>query len=172
MLELEKTYLAKSLPEGLEKSQSMEIIDIYIPKDSEHCKLRMRKKWSKYTMTKKAPIDASDVSVQMENNIELEENEFDALSKIEGKRVRKIRYNYLYDWKICEIDVFQDLLEWLVLVDVEFESEIEKNSFVMPDFCLADVTQDDFIAWGVLAGKCYDDLIERLWKYCYEKISL
>lgn len=32
MIELERTFLAKQIPEGLKASKSKEIIDVYIPK--------------------------------------------------------------------------------------------------------------------------------------------
>jgi hypothetical protein len=43
IIELEKTYLAKELPEGLLNAKSKEIIDIYFPATLEHPKLRLRK---------------------------------------------------------------------------------------------------------------------------------
>ena len=44
--ELEKTYLAKELP-NLEGAKSKEMLDIYFPKDAEHPKLRIRKNGDK-----------------------------------------------------------------------------------------------------------------------------
>jgi len=58
----------------------------------------------------------------------------------------------------------------LVVVDFEFNTLDERDSFTMPDFCLADVTQDLFIAGGMLCGKKYADIEEELKKYNYEKI--
>ena len=56
-----------------------------------------------------------------------------------------------------------------MLVDVEFSSNKEKSDFIMPDFCLADVTQEDFLAGGFLAGKKYSDIQFFLDKYNYKK---
>lgn len=53
-IEIEKTYLARFLPDNLEKCQSKEMLDIYIPKNSNHAKLRIRKSGSTYVITKKA----------------------------------------------------------------------------------------------------------------------
>lgn len=39
----------------------------------------------------------------------------------------------------------------------------------MPDFCLADVTQEKFTAGGILAGKKYSDIEAELEKYGYKK---
>ena len=43
-IELERTFLLKNIPAGLEKCKSIEIIDIYIPKSARHPVLRIRKK--------------------------------------------------------------------------------------------------------------------------------
>jgi len=171
MIELERTFLAKYIPAGLEKCESKEIIDIYVPKQAVHPVIRIRKNGNKYEITKKEPVD-NDASHQIEHTISLTENEFKALSKIEGKEIHKIRYYHPFNGKKAEIDVFLDKLRGLVLVDFEFNTKKEKDSFVMPDFCLADVTYEDFVAGGMLCGKKYDDIKEKLKKFSYRKLTL
>ena len=168
MIELEKTYLAKRIPD-LKNCRSKEIIDIYIPASSEHPKLRLRKNGDKYEMTKKEQAVKGDASHQIEQTIILTKIEFDALAKIEGKKVHKIRYYYEYKGRTAEIDVFQGELKGLVLVDFEFDRMEDKDSFEMPDFCLADVTQEDFIAGGMICGKSYKDIEKDLKRYDYSK---
>ncbi len=172
MIELEKTYLAKNLPEGLENCQSKEIIDIYLPKSAVHPVLRIRKNGDKYEMTKKQPLDQQDRSCQKEQTINLTKAEFDELAKIDGKRVHKIRYYYEVSGNIAEIGVFQKDLKGLVVIDFEFKTESEKDSFKPPDFCLADVTQEDFIAGGMICGKTYKNLESKLKKLNYKKLFL
>lgn len=167
-LELEKTYLIKDLPRNLAEYPSKEIIDVYIPQKSEHPVLRIRKSGEKYEITKKIPQGA-DVSTQMEHTIKISEDEFNALLSVEGKKIRKTRYYYPFQERTAEIDVFQDELKGLVLVDFEFKTEEEKNSFIMPEFCLVDITQEKFIAGGMLSGKTYEDIQERLQKWKYTK---
>ncbi len=170
MIELEKTYLAKNLPEDLEEHDSKEVVDIYIPKESDHPSLRIRKNGDKYEITKKEPIKEGDASIQKEQTVNLKEEEFKALEKLDGKKLRKIRYSYKTENYEAEIDVFQDDLKGLVVVDVEFEVEDEKDNFEMPEFCLAEVTQEKFIAGGMLCGKSYEDIEEDLKKFNYKKI--
>ena len=55
-------------------------------------------------------------------------------------------------------------------VDFEFETEEEKEKFEMPEFCLADVTQENFIAGGMLAGKKYKDIEKELERFEYKKL--
>ena len=58
------------------------------------------------------------------------------------------------------------------MVDFEFETSEEKESFEMPDFCLADVTQEVFTAGGMICGKSYEDIENDLNRYNYKKLFL
>lgn len=172
MIELEKTYLLKFLPEGLRDSKSKEIIDVYLPKNSVHPKLRLRKNGNKFELTKKTPVQDGDASRQTEQTIVLSEEEFNDLnSQLDGKRIHKIRYYYNYNGRTAEIDVFQDDLQGLILVDVEFDNLSERDGFAIPDFCLAEVTQELFIAGGMLCGKNYTDIEGDLEKFNYKSLS-
>ncbi|MBW2999731.1 hypothetical protein KY339_03585 [Candidatus Woesearchaeota archaeon] len=171
MIELEKTYLAKSIPPGLKDCKSKEIIDIYVPKSSEHPKLRIRKNGSKFEMTKKEPVD-TDASHQEEQTIILTEAEFNEFMKLDGKKTHKIRYYCDYEGRTAEIDVFQGALKGLIVVDFEFETPEERDSFEMPDFCLVEVTQEQFIAGGMICGKTYEDVEEDLKRFDYVKLFL
>ncbi len=172
MEEIELTYLAKELPQGVLVSPSKELLDIYIPKDVEHPNLRVRKSGEKYEITKKEPIEKGDVSRQMEITIPLHEREFNELNKIEGKRIQKTRFYYKEGDVNYEIDVFRGNLSGLVLVDVEFVSNKAKEDFNMPSWCLADVTQEVCIAGGMLCGKSYEDISNDLSKFNYQKFYI
>jgi adenylate cyclase len=171
-VELEKTYLLKYMPKGLEKSGSKEVADIYLPKSARHPVLRIRKYGDKFEITKKEPHVEGDASQQLEQTIPLSDGEFREMSKLEGKRVRKIRYAYDYKGRTADIAIFQDELEGLVLVDFEFTSVEEMKAFEMPDFCLADVTHDESFAGGMLCGKKYADIETQLAQYGYSKLHL
>lgn len=171
VVELEKTYLAKYLPINLGTFPSKEIIDLYLPADAQHALLRIRKSGDYIEITKKTMV-GNDASHQIEQTIDLTAEEYGAFSFIVGKRLRKMRYYYPYQGINTEIDVFLDDLAGLVLVDVEFASADLKDTFTMPDFCLADVTQDEWLAGGVLSGKTYADIEEILKSYHYQKLVL
>ncbi len=170
MIELERTYLAKYLPDGLSDCPSKKMLDIYLPAVSRHPVLRIRRSGDRLEMTKKTPIVEGDSSKMEEQTIRLSDDEFEALSGIEGKRVAKTRYQYGYHGHVAEVDVFSNALAGLVLVDFEFETEAEKDAFPMPDFCLVEVTQEEFIAGGMLCGKRYDDIASDLARFGYEPI--
>ncbi|MBU2561768.1 MAG: hypothetical protein KKD17_05720 [Nanoarchaeota archaeon] len=169
MIELEKTYLAKTLPKGLKECRSKEIIDIYIPRLHPHPKLRIRKNGDRYEMTKKEPVE-DDASEQEEQTITLTEEEFNALSKLDGKKTHKMRYHYPFNGRMAEIDVFQGALKGLVVVDFEFDTAEDKDAFALPDFCLAEVTHEEFIAGGMVCGKSYEDIEKDLKRYRYTKL--
>jgi len=170
MIELEKTYLAKFIPEDLKNYNFKTILDIYIPQTSEHPKLRLRQTGNRYELTKKEPIQENDASEQEEQTIILSEPEFNEFKKITGKKVHKIRYYYKYHDLIIEFDIFQDDLLGLVLIDIEFKTVEEKNNFIMPDFCLIEVTQETFIAGGKICGKKYEDIENDLNRFNYKKL--
>ena len=94
------------------------------------------------------------------------------LDLLTGKKVRKIRFYYLYEGLTAEIGVFQDELLGLVEVDFEFQSAKDLEKFKMPDFCLADVTQENFAVGGMLCGKNYSDIESELKKFNYKKLFL
>ncbi len=167
--EFERTFLVKRLPEGLEKCPKRQMTDIYYPKATEHPVLRLRKDGDKYELTKKQPIKEGDASHQEEQTITLTKDEFEALSRLEGKRVEKMRYEYDYKGMKAEIDVFREALEGLVLVDFEFSSREERDSFRIPEFCLAEVTHEVFIAGGMLCGKSYEEIASELAEFGYQK---
>ena len=68
--------------------------------------------------------------------------------------------------------MFRGKLAGLVLVDIEFQSVEEKDEFKAPSWCLAEVTQENFLAGGMLCGKSYADIKEKLLQFGYEKLLL
>jgi CYTH domain-containing protein len=171
MIEIEKTFLAKYLP-NISDCEKKEMLDIYVPtKDSLHARIRIRKQGDKYEITKKTPIN-DDHSQLLEETIHLFEDEFKQFEiGLKGKRVHKNRFYLDYEGRKAEIDVFLDDLKGLIVIEFEFKNVEEMNSFKMPDFCLADVSQEDFIAGGMLCGKKYSDLEKELNKFNYKKID-
>lgn len=171
MIELERTYLAKFLPAGISDCEKKKMVDIYLPADSDHPKLRVRKQGEKYVITKKNPVVEGDATKQKEENIGLTEKEFGEFNQLIGKRVEKTRYYYPVGKLMAEIDVFEGNLRGLVLVDFEFDNQADFDNFVSPEFCGEFVGQEDFVAGGLLAGKKYEDIEENLKKFGYEKID-
>ena len=160
--EIERTYLASALPEDLASHPHYKMTDIYFPAETVHPQMRIRQKGDTYTLTKKTKVAASDASMQTEENISLNREEFEALRAGHGKTVSKIRYNVPVGDHTAEIDVFTDDLSGLVLVDFEFDSAAARDAFIKPDWCGTDVTQEDVTAGGMLAGKKLADIATDL----------
>lgn len=170
-LEIEKTYLLAYLPEELVNLEPVELMDIYIPESSFHPKLRLGKRGNVYEITKKKLKSESDMSVQIEETIPLEKYEFEALSFSSKKKIRKLRYSFKSKESKVDIDLFLDDLFGLGIADFEFESKVERDRFTAPDFVLADVTNEKFIAGGLLAGKTYEDIMPFLKKFSFKKLN-
>lgn len=167
MDEFELTFLPKKLPD-LSGCLSKEMLDIYISSTVDHPILRIRRSGEKFEITKKQPAKEGDASHQIETTIPLTREEFDELAQIPGRRVSKLRYLYNEGGKTYEIDVFQGDLKGLVLADIEFKSVQEKADYVAPDWMLADVTQEKFIAGGMLCGRAYSDIESKLADFGYK----
>jgi len=170
-LELEKTYLAKYVPQDLESNPSELISDVYVPQEADHAVLRLRHKGDKYCITKKEPISGTDSSRQHEHTINLSQQEYEALASCSNKVLVKRRYVVELGGRSAEVDVFQGGLAGLVVIDFEFDTDKEMAAFSPPDICLADVTQDEVVAAGKLAGKTYQDIQPILETYNYTPLS-
>ncbi len=170
--ELEQTYLARIIPNGLASCPSKLIVDVYYPADRDHASLRIRQRGDHYEITKKVMAHGTDSSHMLEHTIELDEEEYKGLTQNPGKHVAKRRYLYQFEGHTAEVDVFEGDLAGLVEVDFEFTDRDEQLAFQMPDFCLADVTQEAFAAGGKLAGKRYADIQSDLEKYGYKPLKM
>lgn len=170
MLELELTYLAKYIPEGLKECASKKMHDVYIENGEKHLHLRVRKNGEKYEITRKMPVEEGDASKQIETTIAIGLEEFNSLRSAKHRAVEKTRYYYKQQNYCAEVDVFEGPLQGLVVVDFEFDSEEKQNAFAMPDFCLAEVTQEEWMAGGMLAGKKYADIEVDLQRFGYNKL--
>ncbi len=168
-IEYELTYLAAELPAGLENASSKQMMDVYFPENpSVHPRLRLRKSGETYSLTKKTPLQEGDASTHKEQTIQLDQAEFGALVAGSGRRIAKTRYLLEIDGQPAEVDVFQGDLEGLVLIDFEFNNASKMAEFKVPSCCLVDVTQEDFIAGGLLAGKSLSDIQDDLDRIGYK----
>lgn len=171
MIELERKFLLKKIPPGLKDCPSKEVIDVYFPANADHPKIRLRKNGDKYELTKKVPEPGNNTRL-VEQTITLTKEEFEGMQKFPGKRLHKIRYFYPYEGITAEIGIFQEGLEGLAIVEFEFETEEEKNSFVPPDFCLVELSEKGLLAGGYLAGRRYEDFQNIFTTYSYKKVIL
>ena len=157
MIEIEKTFLVRQLPNDLSKYKFQKIKQGYLsPSPSP---LRIRQKGNKFELTKKIPLSPGDFSSANEINILLTEYEFNKLWPLVEKSLEKTRYIIpLENNLIAELDVFEKELDGLYFVEVEFKSQLQMESFNPLDWFGRDVTQEDFSANVFLAGKSYSEI--------------
>lgn len=170
-LEHERTFLVKRLPEGLAACRKKEIVDIFLPTATRHPILRVRRNGQRHEITKKYPVDEADHSVQHEFTIPLTPEEYaEIAASVKGKRFRKVRHYYEEGGTAFEVDVYQDALRGLVVADAEFKDGVGKEALAMPAWCLADVTQEEFLAGGMLCGKSYEEIEPLLGRFGYVRL--
>lgn len=171
-VELELTFLANALPDlsGMRRT-TME--DVYFPGDTGvHPQLRVRRRGDVHKITKKVRVAAADASQHIEATIPLTADEYDALVDGRTRRILKTRYQCTLAGHPAEVDVFSGELKGLVLIDFEFDDVAELDTFVAPPICLADVTNEEFLAGGLLAGKHYADIANDLKRFGYRAITI
>lgn len=170
-LEIERTYLIKFLPD-LTNAKAKKIVDIYVPPTSKPT-LRIRQNGDKFELTKKVQVDPTDLSTHNEFTIPLTQVEFEFLrNNLPNKIVEKTRYTFEVGKNICELDIFEGSLKGFAVADFEFRNREEFDNFEIPDFCLVDVTQENFIAGKYLAGKSYEDIEIYLDKFGFRKLTI
>lgn len=171
-IELELTYLAREIPKEIAGIVPKKLLDIYVPETADRPFIRLRQKGEEYEITKKLPISDDDFSVQTEDTIVLSQEEFEALSVSSHRQVEKDRYFVSIDGHAAEVDVFTGAFQGLVMIDFEFETVQQKDFFKPPVCCLADVTQELFIAGGQLAGKAYADIQANLDRFNFKPLRI
>lgn len=172
-IELELTFLARNIPSEVQEVKPDHILDVYIPESLNiHSHLRLRQRAEIYEITKKVLLDEGDASKQIEYTIPLDANEFAALRPVSNKLIEKNRYLVAIEGSLAEVDIFMGALKGLVLIDFEFPTIKEKNSFTPPSCCLVEVTQQDFLAGGNLAGKLYSEIANDLALLNYRPIYI
>lgn len=62
---------------------------------------------------------------------------------IQGKLIEKNRYDIpLYDGLIAELDIYHGDLEGLIIVETEFKTEEQADSFIVPDWFGEEITEN------------------------------
>ena len=134
-MEIERKFLVKELPKNLEEYKQQRISQGYICTNPV---VRIRRSNDDYYITYKG----KGHMVREEYNLPLTQEAFEhMLPKIDGILIDKIRYLIPLDEKLtAELDVFLGKLEPLRLVEVEFDTVEEAESFVAPEWFGDDVT--------------------------------
>ena len=135
MMEIERKFLVKTLPENLEGYEQKRIAQGYLCTNPV---MRIRRSNDEYFFTYKG----RGKMVREEHEFSLTAEAFEhMLPKIDGILIDKIRYLIpLSDGHTAELDIFQGVLAPLRLVEVEFDSVEDAECFVAPEWFGDDVT--------------------------------
>ena len=165
VIERERRYLLRDLPEGLTRTDHhLQITDNYIT----GTRLRLRKvrdprtnKWTVKFTQKFAP-DPADLSRTLITNTYLDALEADVLSVFEANEVRKNRYYFEWNGRRFSVDMFLGDLFGLVLAEVGFDNDEDLTTLEKPPFALADVTNDELFTGGRLCMLTFPELREHI----------
>jgi CYTH domain-containing protein len=166
-VERERRYLLQDLPEGLTRPDPhVQITDNYIT----GTRLRLRKireprtnKWT-VKLTQKFAPDPRDFSRTIITNIYLNALETEMLGISDANEIRKNRYHFEFEGRRWSVDMFLGDLFGLVLAEVSFETDEELESFAMPPFAIAEVTNNELFTGGRLSELTFSDIREVMLK--------
>lgn len=141
--EIERKFLLSKLPNL--KWENIQLIKQNYLMFNEISELRIREEIgeefkNKYTLTYKS---GGGNLVREENEIEIDKNTYlDLLGKYNSIPIVKTRYQIHIDSKEVIVDVYDDVLNKLVISEIEFKNEDEANSFIPFDWMGKEVTYD------------------------------
>jgi len=166
-IERERRYLLQDLPEGLTRTDHhLQITDSYLT----GTRLRIRKvrdpKTNKWVVkfTQKFAPDPKDLSRTIITNTYLNAVEAEMLAIFEANEIRKNRYYFEVEGRQFSVDMFLGDLFGLVLAEVSFEDDEELDSFSIPPFAFADVTNDEMFTGGRLCQLTFEKIKDELVK--------
>src|SRR5919108_455495 len=146
-LETERRYLLKTFPDDLlETTNGWLITDRYFP----NTRLRLRHmksvsgKENIYKLAQKYRAETQNAYETTITNLYLTEEEYNHLTSLEGKMIKKKRYPYSVQNHNYSIDVFEGRHQGLILAEMEFERQSELGELALLLFALKDVTDDFF----------------------------
>lgn len=138
--EIERKFLVKQLPDGLQQYPLTQITQGYLAITEDGTEVRLRKKGDRYFQTVKSGFGLQ----RNEAEIEISKDQFDKLwSMTEGKRIEKVRYEIEHSGMKIELDIYSGTLEGLIVAEVEFPSIEQANLFIPPNWFGREVTEDE-----------------------------
>ena len=139
-MEIERKFLLRSLPPGLEEAPAHVIVQGYLALTPEGVEVRVRRKGEKHFLTVKHGSSLRRFEVELP----LPAHEFDTLWPLTaGRRLRKIRRELPGpDGLTIEIDFYEDALAGLQVAEVEFPDEDAAHRFRPPEYFGREITDD------------------------------
>ena len=136
--EIERKWMIKTMPEDLSKYESIVMEQAYLNISPT---VRIRRENEEFILTYKG---IGDGIAHTEYNLPITKEAFEhMLPKADGIVIRKTRYVIPLEGGLkAELDVFKEPYETLRIVEVEFDSLKEAESFEAPSWFGEDVSSD------------------------------
>lgn len=137
-MEIEKKFIPTDLPKNLNKYKHYKIEQAYL---NTAPVVRIRKQGDEYFLTYKG----SGMMAREEYNLPLNEQSYlHLLEKVDGNIITKTRFLIpINDGKLtAELDIFEGKFAGMLLVEVEFDSVEQADSFSKPAWFGDEVTHD------------------------------
>lgn len=154
--EIERKFKVKKLPqEILDTIKPLELVQTYLqaPEGQERRVRAINN--ARFFITVKIPQVSSNGLIRQELEKEISKEDYELFLKSQkGMQIKKKRYKIpASDGLIYELDIYEDSLEGLMVVEVEFPTKEMSNSFEKPDWFGKDITSDKRYKNASLAEK-------------------
>lgn len=161
-IERERRFLLARFPTNATVVRNRCITDNYI----EGTTLRLRKQTYNdglitFKLTQKLPVRGNGAQQGFITSMYLTPGEFHVLAQLPARKLTKTRFSV----PPFSIDVFDGLLQGLVLAEAEFDSETAAEALVVPNSAAGEVTSDDRFTGGQLVRASRQDLQTWLSEY-------
>lgn len=136
-MEIERKFIPVNLPDDLDQYKHHKIEQAYL---NTAPVVRIRKQDDEYFLTYKG----GGMMAREEYNLPLNETSYQhLLTKADGNIITKTRFLIpIHDGLTAELDIFEGKFAGMLLVEVEFDSVDQANSFTPPEWFGQDVTRD------------------------------
>lgn len=159
--ELHRLFLVEKLPEPLTPASShLQIFDNYII----NTRIRLRQIRDPYTkawtrvLQQRFPFDESHGTVSKIAEMYLNDSEYAAFERFEGREIRKNRYFHEIDQVSVAFDIFLGPLWGLNTARVDFETVDAMQNYIPPPIFIFEVSNDPFFAGESLVAKKFEDV--------------
>lgn len=159
--ELHRLFLIEGLPEPLTPASShLQLFDNYI----ENTRIRLRQIRDPYTkswtriLQQRFPAGEDEYAGSKLAEIYLNDAEYAAFERFEGREIRKNRYFHEFDRVSFAFDVYLGALWGLNTAKVDFDTPEQMEEFVPPPFAVFEVTNDPFFWGGNLVARSFSDI--------------
>lgn len=157
-IERERRFLLAQFPSNATVVRNRRIVDNYIQGTT----LRLREQCcsegiTTFTLTQKLSVRGNGAQQGFITSMYLTQDEFQVLAQLPAKKLTKTRFSV----PPFGIDVFDGLLQGLILAEAEFDSVVAAEAMAVPSFAAEEVSADPRFTGGQLVRASRQDV--QIW---------